>query len=48
MKCAVCGKFEIEHEVDINEHGYFSISDAYCPECLCILNQTIDHHKKDV
>ena len=39
----MCGKFEVEHEIYTNEYGYFVIPDAYCPECLCVLTQVIDH-----
>jgi len=45
--CTVCKKFKVEHDVNVNKHGYFSIPIAYCPECLCILIQEINHHKKD-
>lgn len=48
MKCTVCGKFEVEHEITVNEYGYFSIPYAYCPECLCIMEQIIDHHEKEL
>ena len=48
IRCTVCGKFEIEYEIDVNEHGYFSIPDAHCPECLSIMIQELDHHKKEI
>ena len=47
IKCTVCRKFDKTIDVDINEYGYFSASDAYCPECLCLMEQIWDHHKKD-
>ena len=48
IHCSMCGKFTVEHEVDTNEHGYFTIQDAYCPECLGIMEQVIDHLPKDI
>lgn len=47
IKCTVCGKFDKIIDVDVNEYGYFSASEAYCPECLCVMEQIWDHHKKD-
>ncbi len=42
LKCHMCGKFEVEHLVDTNEHGYFTFSEAHCPECLALLNAVMD------
>lgn len=43
----MCGKFKVEHEVDINEHGYFTFPEAYCPECLAVLTCVIDKKEND-
>ena len=50
-KCSIC-KYEIEFEIEETimmgkTNGIFQIPDAYCPECLCVMEQIIDHHKKD-
>lgn len=42
IHCAMCGKFEITHEVDTNEYGYFVFPEAHCPECFAIMEQVID------
>ena len=42
LKCHMCSKFEVEHSVDTNEHGYFTFPDSFCPECLGLLNVVID------
>lgn len=47
IHCAMCGKFHVEHEVDVNEHGYFTFPTAHCPECFCVLEQVIDGERKD-
>lgn len=38
--CTVCD-FTAEYDVDTNEHGFFVISEAYCPNDFLILNQEI-------
>lgn len=48
IKCTVCGKFDKTIDIGVNEHGYFSIPDAHCPECLSIMIQELDHHKKEI
>lgn len=35
-----CG-YKKEHEIDTNEHGYFSIPIAYCPDCFSVLDQYV-------
>lgn len=47
FRCTACKKFDKVLDVDINEHGFFEIPNAICPECLFVLDQVIDHHKKD-
>lgn len=46
IHCLICGKFEVEHEVDINKFGYFTFPQAFCPECLSILDQIINGEEK--
>lgn len=40
--CSVCG-FSAEYEVEVNEHGFYEIPDAYCSVDLLLLTQVIDH-----
>lgn len=42
IHCPVCGKFKTEHKLDMNEYGYFSIPEAYCPQCFALLIVVID------
>ena len=44
----MCGKFKVEHEIDTNEYGYFVFSEAYCPNCLAILEAVIDNLPKSI
>ena len=41
VHCDICRKFEAEYDLDTNEYGFFSITDAYCPVCFCALIQDI-------
>lgn len=43
VECKMCGKFRTTFYVDKNEHGFFCFPDAYCPKCLAIMVQVIDH-----
>ena len=38
--CTVCG-FSVEYDIDANEHGFFSMPEAHCPNDLLILEQEI-------
>jgi hypothetical protein len=38
--CSVCGWW-IVYDLDVNEHGFFALHDAYCPDCLFMLIQDI-------
>lgn len=40
-KCLVCG-FKSEWYCYVNENGFFSIPNAYCPNDFCMLTQEID------
>lgn len=40
-KCSVCG-FEILYEKEVNEHGFFEIPEAHCPNDFMLLTQIID------
>ena len=40
IHCTVCG-FSTEYDLNVNEHGFFSIPEAYCPVDLMILDQEI-------
>ena len=42
IHCSMCGKFRTEHKIDINEFGYFSVPEAYCPQCFALLIVVID------
>jgi len=42
----VCG-FEVEWEARTNEHGFFQIPDAYCPNDFSLLVQEIDGRDKE-
>lgn len=46
IRCTMCRKFDKFIDVDVNEHGFFEIPEAHCPECLCILEQDIDGRRK--
>lgn len=45
IKCTVCKQFEKIVDIAVNEHGYFTFPDAYCPHCLSLMEQIINHHK---
>ena len=30
--------FEVTHPADTNDHGYFVLPQAYCPECFCLMS----------
>ena len=47
-KCYGCKKFEVEYNVDINEHGFFAFTEAHCPECLNLLEQIIEDDIKEI
>lgn len=47
IHCPMCGNFRTEHEININEHGYFTFPEAHCPKCLAILEADIDRLPKD-
>ena len=40
IHCSVCG-FSTEYDLDTNEHGFFVMPDAYCPNDLLLLEQEI-------
>ena len=40
VHCTVCG-FSVEYDLDTNEHGFFEIPDAYCPNDMLLCNQEI-------
>jgi len=40
IHCSVCG-FSTEYMLDVNEHGFFVMPDAYCPNDLLLLEQEI-------
>ncbi len=43
IHCPVCSGFKTEHEIDVNEYGYFVWPEhAYCPECFAVLTCVID------
>lgn len=48
IHCSMCGKFKVEHEIDTNEHGYFTLTEAHCPECLAVMVVVVDHLSEDV
>lgn len=38
--CTVCS-FSVEYDLDTNEHGFFVMPEAHCPNDLLILEQEI-------
>lgn len=42
-----CG-FEVEWELDTNEHGFFQVPDGYCPNDFLLLRQDIKGHIKSI
>lgn len=47
VHCTVCG-FSTEYDVDTNEHGFFTVPEAYCPNDMLILNQEMKELPIDV
>lgn len=45
--CGVCG-FNIEWNLNVNEHGFFQLPDAYCPNDFLLMNQEIMGHIKSI
>lgn len=45
IHCCMCGQYENEHYIDINEYGYFVLPEGRCPYCLAILVQEIKYDK---
>jgi len=45
--CTVCG-FTVDYDLDVNEHGFFVLPEAYCPNNLLILDQEIRQIRCDV
>ena len=41
IHCELCKQFRVEYMLDTNEHGFFSVPDAYCPVCFCMLTQDL-------
>jgi hypothetical protein len=41
--CTVCG-FTADYDIDTNEHGFFVMPEAYCPNDLLILEQEIQRY----
>lgn len=38
--CSVCG-FKKTYKIYLNNHGFYELPDAYCPDDLFLLNQEI-------
>ena len=45
--CTVCD-FTVEYDLNTNEHGFFVMPEAYCPNDLLILEQEIQRLPVDV
>ena len=41
IACIMCGMFHKEIEFNTNEHGFFVLPEAHCPECCAMLEQTM-------
>jgi hypothetical protein len=39
--------FEVVYEIRTNEHGFFEIPEAYCPNDYFMLDQVIDGRDKE-
>ena len=44
--CTVCD-FSVEYDLGVNKYGFFSISEAFCPNDLMILDQEIKKLPED-
>jgi len=47
IHCTVCG-FTADYDINMNEHGFFVMPEAYCPNDLLILEQEIRQLPVDV
>lgn len=47
VHCTVCG-FSTKYDINTNEHGFFSIPEAYCPNDLMILTNEVKKLPSDI
>lgn len=45
--CLSCD-FKVEWHLDTNEHGFFQVPEAYCPNDFFLLSQEIIGHIKSI